>query len=594
MLYPNDNEIREVKDLSGIWSFRVDARGEGRVNRWHAEALRDVVPMPVPASYNDLTQEAAVRDHVGEVWYERTFYAAGAKGRRTVLYFGSATSSATAWVNGEEAARHEGGYLPFEADITRLLWPLGENRLTVAVDNTLSWATLPPGEVKRSEAPDRPGGPVRQEYFHDFFNYSGLDRPVKLYTTPTTYISDVTIGTDVEGTGGLVSYSVEVTGGRPAVRVSLLDEEGALAARSDGPRGVLKVANARLWIPGKPYLYAMLIETIGADSEVEDRYRLKVGIRTIVVTDSAFLINGVPFHFRGFGKHEDSDLRGKGLDNVVIVKDFNLLKWIGANSFRTSHYPYSDEIMDMADRQGIVVIDEAPAVGMHFFNENEKVFIENRVGNETLARHLKVVQELVARDKNHACVVMWSVANEAATYEQNAGPYFKAVVERVRALDASRPVTIVHANSSDALRSVVGDLFDVVCVNQYYGWYLETGHLELIEESLLRDLRRIRDRYRKPIIVTEFGAEAVAGLHQEPPVMFTEEYQCEFLQRYFRAFDQLDFVIGEHVWCFADFATKQELSRVTGNRKGVFTRQRNPKAAAHLLRKRWTAAAGGR
>jgi beta-glucuronidase len=587
MLYPNDNEIREVKDLCGIWSFRVDARGEGRANRWYAEALKDTVPMPVPASYNDLTQDAAVRDHVGEVWYERTFHAAAANGRRTVLHFGSATSSATAWVNGEEVVRHEGGYLPFEADVTRLLRPRQENRLTVAVDNTLSWATLPPGEVKRS-------GPVRQEYFHDFFNYSGLDRPVKLYTTPTTYISDVTIGTDVQGTSGLVSYSVEITGGKPSVRVSLLAGDGALAARSEGQQGMLRVPSAHLWMPGKPYLYTMLIETFGPDSLPEDCYRLRVGIRTVEVTTSAFLINGVPFHFRGFGKHEDCELRGKGQDNVVIVKDFNLLKWIGANSFRTSHYPYSDEIMDMADRQGIVVIDEAPAVGMHFFNESESVFTENRAGAATLARHLQVMQELVARDKNHACVVMWSVANEAATYEKNSGPYFRAVVERLRALDRTRPATIVHANSSDALRSVVGDLFDVVCVNQYYGWYLETGHLELIEESLLRDLRKIRERYGKPIIVTEFGAEAIAGLHQEPPVMFSEEYQCEFLQRYFRAFDQLDFVIGEHVWCFADFATKQELSRVSGNRKGVFTRQRNPKAAAHLLRNRWSAAAAER
>jgi len=592
MLYPYENEIREVKDLSGIWRFRADLRGEGRAGRWYAESLRDTVPMPVPASYNDLTQDPAIRDHVGEVWYERTFYAAAAMDRRTVLRFGSATHSATVWVNGEEAIRHGGGYLPFEADVTRLLRPGQENRLTVAVDNTLSWATLPPGEVKRTDLPGLPGGLVRQEYFHDFFNYAGLDRPAKLYTTPLVHISDVTVVTGVEGPDGLVSYAVEIAGGSPPVRVSLLGEDGAIAARSEGPRGDLRVPGARLWMPGEPYLYTLLIQTIGPNGKVEDCYRLPVGIRTVEATKDAFLINGVPFRFRGFGKHEDSDLRGKGQDDAVIVKDFSLLQWIGANSFRTSHYPYADEIMDMADRQGIVVIDEVPAVGMHFFQESERVFTDGRVGPATLERHLQAMRELVARDKNHACVVMWSVANEAATYEEQAGPYFRPVVECARALDPTRPVTIVHANSSDALRSVVGDLFDVVCVNEYHGWYLETGRLEQIEECLLRELKAIRERYGKPIVVTEFGAEAVAGLHQEPPVMFTEEFQVEFLKRYFRAFDQLDFVIGEHVWCFADFATKQELSRVTGNRKGVFTRQRQPKAAAHLLRERWTAAAG--
>ncbi len=171
MLSPSDNQVREVKDLSGIWRFKVDRRGEGRAERWYARALRDTIPMPVPASYNDLTQDAAIRDHVGEVWYERTFFTTvSMKDRRIVLYFGSAANAATAWVNGQEAVRHEGGFLPFEADITALVRPLQENRLTVAVDNTLHWATLPPGEVKRYDHPDLPGGQLRQEYFHNFFN----------------------------------------------------------------------------------------------------------------------------------------------------------------------------------------------------------------------------------------------------------------------------------------------------------------------------------------------------------------------------------------------------------------------------------------
>jgi beta-glucuronidase len=186
---------------------------------------------------------------------------------------------------------------------------------------------------------------------------------------------------------------------------------------------------------------------------------------------------------------------------------------------------------------------------------------------------------------------MWSVANEAATYEPSSGPYFRKVLERTRELDPTRPVTFVHANTPDALRSTVGDLADVVCVNQYHGWYRETSRLDLIEDRLRSDLLAIHERYpAKPVMVTEFGAEAIPGFHRDPAVMFTEEFQREFLEHYFRVFDDLEFIVGEHIWCFADFATKQELSRALGNRKGVFTRQRDPKAAAFLVRQRWSAA----
>ena len=588
MLYPQDNETREVKDLSGIWRFKLDPKAEGRRGRWWSRPLDQTIAMPVPSSYNDVTQDPALRSHVGDVWYETVFRVTPSlAGRRVVLRFGSACYSAKVWLNGKEAVEHAGGWLPFEAEVTGLLERDRDNRLTVVVNNVLDWTTLPPGEVKRLEDETRPEGYVTQEYFHDFFNYSGIHRPVKLYTTPSRFISDLTVRTDVQGDLGLVSYAVELSA--PAsVRTTLIDQAGTEVSRGQGAAGTLEVPGVRLWNSGMPYLYTLLVETLCADGRPEDCYRLPVGIRTIQVTRDAFLINGAPFHFRGFGKHEDADIRGKGLDNIIMAKDFSLLRWMGANSFRTSHYPYCEEIMDMADREGIVVIDEMPAVGMHFFTETEAVFRPGRVGEETLAHHLLAAQELIQRDRNHPCVVMWSIANEAATYEPASGPYFRRVAERTRELDSSRPVTIVHANSSDALRSTVGDLFEVVCVNEYHGWYLETSHLDLIPQRLRRELRQVRERYGKPILVTEFGAESIPGLHRDPPVMFTEEFQCEFLSRYFSVFDELPFVIGEHVWCFADFATKQELSRVTGNRKGVFTRQRDPKAAAHLLRRRWT------
>lgn len=586
MLYPRESETREVKDLSGLWNFKVDRLDEGFAKQWYAGPLKDTIIMPVPASYNDIVQDTSVRDHIGYVWYERKFIIPAVwKGKRVFLRVGSASHHATVWVNGVEAATHKGGFLPFEADISDLIEYGTENRVTVAVNNILDWTTLPPGEILEYNDTLHPQGYRVQDYFHDFFNYSGIHRPVRLYTTPVNHIKDITVNPGIDGRDGTLDYTVMPENDTGKVRVRLIDEDGAEVSLSEGKQGRLTVRDARLWEPGNAYLYTFVAEILDEDGVLQDVYRLPVGIRTVHVAGKEFLINGKPFYFKGFGKHEDVDTRGKGLDEVMNVKDFNLFKWIGANSFRTSHYPYSEEIMNLADRLGIVVIDECSAVGFNFFDEQKKVFTAGRVSEGTLAHHLQVLRELIRRDRNHPCVVMWSAANEAATYEEEAVPYFKAVVDEIRKLDSSRPVTIVESTAPE--KSLVAQLFDVVCYNRYYSWYRDCGHLEIIRHQLEHDLKTWYERFRKPVLMAEYGADSISGFHQEPAVMFTEEYQCELLEHYHVIFDGIDFIIGEHVWNFADFATKQGTIRVVGNKKGVFTRQRQPKAAAHLLRKRW-------
>jgi beta-glucuronidase len=248
--------------------------------------------------------------------------------------------------------------------------------------------------------------------------------------------------------------------------------------------------------------------------------------------------------------------------------------------------------MDLADRHGILIIDELPAVGMHFFTRERKVFTDQVLNDKSREHHIDTLRELIRRDKNHPCVVMWSLANEAATYEEGACAYFKPIIDEARKLDSSRPLTIAHCPLMD--ECLVANLVDVLCLNRYYAWYFDPGRLELIEEQLEQNLRDWYKRYNKPIIISEYGADTVAGLHQTPPTMFSEEFQVEFLKHYHNVFDRLDFVAGEHVWNFADFGTKEGITRVGGNLKGVFTRQRQPKMAAHLLRQRWTAKDAGK
>src|SRR3954471_22007265 len=239
MLRPQDGPTRERKNLNGLWRFRLDPADEGRAAGWQRGPLVDARDMPVPASYNDIPADATVRDHVGDAWYQTVVRVPrGWAGQRIVLRLAAATHRAVVWVDDVEVARHEGGYLPFEADVTDHVVAGQEVRVTVVVDNRLTWRSIPPGIVENG----------RQTYFHDFFNYAGLHRSVWLHCTPRTHVSDVTVVTGLDGALGTADYRVEVEGpGR--VRAVLLDAVGAEVARGSGATGVLTVDGVHPWQP---------------------------------------------------------------------------------------------------------------------------------------------------------------------------------------------------------------------------------------------------------------------------------------------------------------------------------------------------------
>ncbi|CAM5606272.1 beta-glucuronidase [Streptomyces canus] len=592
MLRPQDGPTRERRSLGGLWSFRLDAEGAGRAEGWWRSQLASAVDIPVPASYNDIFPDKTVRDHVGDVWYQTQVWVPDRwAGERTVLRFDAATHRAVAWVNDVEVARHEGGYTPFEADVTAHLRPGAENRVTVVVNNELTWESIPPGRVE-----ERADGRRVQHYFQDFFNYAGLHRPVWLYTTPPVHITDITVTTGLRDTTGLVAYRVDSTAQAEEceVRVSLRDASGAEVHAATGAEGTLRIEDVHPWAPGDGYLYELEATLWSASGDLVDSYRQSVGVRTVEVRGTEFLINGIPFYFKGFGKHEDAAVRGRAHDDTLMVHDFALLEWTGANSFRTSHYPYAEEVLDYADRQGVVVIDETAAVGLNLniaggvFGSGRKAstFSPDTVGESTQRTHLQAVRELVERDKNHPSVVLWSIANEPDNVQPEARDYFAPLAAEARRLDPSRPVAYVNALMGKPDQCVVTDLFDVVLLNRYYGWYFGPDDLATAETELEAELRQWA-AHDKPIVITEYGSDAYPGLRSVVPSPWTEEYQTELLDVYHRVFDRVDAVVGEQVWNFSDFATAPGVFRVDGNKKGVFTRERRPKSAAFSLRARW-------
>ena len=587
MLYPVMTKSRMLFDLSGIWAFRMeDEEGQGEREGWAGKPLPQPMTMAVPASYNDMKACAKLRDYHGVVYYQTTVRLVRTMlEERLVLRCGAVTHHAKVYLNGSLVMTHRGGFLPFEAEVSGFAKE-GDNLLTIAVDNRIDHSTLPVGEQKVTPA----GEKVNATNF-DFFNYAGINRPVKLYTTPQDFIADLTVTADVDFESGSAVLHYAITAlGEGEGRVAVYDEAGSLVGQGEGKTGDVTIEKVRLWQPMDAYLYEVRAY-FGMDE-----YILPYGIRTVRVDGTRFLINERPFYFKGYGKHEDTYPNGRGFNEAMNVKDLALLKWQGANSFRTSHYPYSEEMMRLCDREGIVVIDECPAVGLNlrmgggFFGATPGATFDPETGIKTGEHHQDVLRELAARDKNFACVVMWSIANEPDSNGEGAWEYFAPLFALMRELDPQhRPCTLVNCQMlTDAEMEVSLKLADVICLNRYYGWYYCSGDLESAEKELRAELEKWA-AYGKPIVFTEFGADTVAGFHDATPVMFTEEFQVDYYEMNTRVFDDFPAVQGEQVWNFADFATSQGVVRVQGNKKGLFTRDRKPKMAAHFMRRRWLA-----
>ena len=652
-LYPFESETRSTRDLSGVWKFQPDPSNEGESKGWQ-KGLAQARLIPVPCSWNEIFDD--VRNYTGAVWYQTEFRVDRTwSGQRIHLRFGAVAYRAKVWLNGTLLGEHEGAHLPFVFDVTQHAKPGTENVLVVLVENELRLERVP-------AVPDKTRVSMHTQHYpqttYDFFPYSGIHRPVWLFTTPDVHLHDVTVQTRIDGSTGKVSVALVASGGWSGrVRVSLTSAGGldagragqdgmplaatvqaagdaratagaqraagaqsaasaqstngeapnvrvqvtaaaqaAVISQADGQikdgRGTLSldVPNARLWSPQDPHLYRLTI-TLG-DGDARDVYSLKIGIRDIKVAGDRLLLNGAPVFLRGFGKHEDFALNGRGLNIPAIVRDFELMKWLGANSFRTSHYPYSEECMQLADEYGFLVIDETPAVSLVFSDPPAILEARQKSLRQTIA-------DLVERDKNHPCVIMWSVANEPLLkpfHTTNPEPkgaveagtqFFAPMFDLFRKLDNTRPVTLVSLQGGPMDWQAFGD---VICTNSYNGWYGISGELEEARKALEQDVAKLRARHPgKPIMYTEFGADAIAGTHAQPPVMWSEEYQADMIEMYIRTLERNAFIIGTHPWAFADFRTSQSIMRIGAlNQKGVFTRDRNPKLAALRLRELWS------
>ena len=624
ILRPQASESRSLQSLDGLWRLRIDAEGHGDAQRWWAAALQNTTVAPVPATLNDV---GGLDGYFGAVWYERDFFAAPggeSSGQGSLIYFESATANAQVWLNGQRLGAHRGVGLPFgwQVGAEQGLLAGRANRLTVRVDGQRTWQDLPPGASTTSKygRPMLLGGDAGY-----YYSTPGIDGSVWLGTVPAVHaVVDVNTRWD----GRRLQYNISCgTGGcGDSVQVTLEDEGGsgggaAVVASSTGAAGALEVVDPNLWWPigsphGQPFLYTLHIQT-GTNSTSAntvlthgsvDHHRLRVGLRTIAAVGRQIQINGKPVYLRGADHHIDGHLRGHGVDRVLHAMDLALMRKTNLNAFRVNSWALPETLLDLCDELGFLVQSEVPAIALRAGWDPEcsaDIFAPSGscANATTLANHKLAFNALYARDKNRPSVISFSLSNEPEDHGASAGAvaYFSSLVQSARSeMGADDRLLTIEGVSDAKFYQLVPT--DIVSVHSYPGWYDYCPLSEVtgeMEAFLAKWSTAFPD---KPLIVSEYGAGAIPGHHSVASLQFTEESQVAILKAShvaFERFRQNASLAGEHVHAWSDFqqtgATVAQTGGARGmlldidglNFKGLFSRNREPKAAAALLRSRY-------
>ncbi|MFC3039189.1 beta-glucuronidase [Virgibacillus xinjiangensis] len=591
LAYATYTKTRKAMDINGMWRFRLDKNSEGRQKNW-MNGIPKADLIPVPSSFNDLFTDKESREFTGSIWYETDIYVPQEwKGLDISLRFSSVTSKATVFVNGIKVKEHHGGYTPFHAPVDTVIDFDRKNKIVVEVSNLLDDITLPRGETATKK-----DGTRLAKSDVDFYHYAGIQRSVKLIAMPKERVTDFSVRFDLEGKDAAVSYQAE-TNGKSEVRLEVYDENDNFVAETIGKNNKLTVKDVQLWKPLKPYLYTFIVKICDGE-HVIDMHREKIGIRTVEVKGQQLFINNEPVYLKGFYKWEDSELHGAGVNPAILKRDVELMKWAGANVISTADFPHSEELYELADREGFLLIDTLPASGlknskpsfhqmMMGIKEDGPFFARDVIQEEMKVHHRAVMEEVIQRDKNHACVIAWNLMTEPDATDEHITNYAKDIFDYAHELDPQkRPRTALLPMNTKMEDSKINDLCDIISLHRKDGWD-EMGGYELSDaETEMKETLASWEAIGKPVFITSEAAESVSGEWKLPSVQWSEPYQVESLEMQQQMLEELPFIIGEQVH-FADIQAKEGLTAIDTHRSGVFTRNRQPKMAAYLVRERW-------
>jgi len=504
--------------------------------------------LAVPGDWNMQRPEFYLYE--GTIWYKREFSFAARPGRRQFLWFGAANYRAIAFLNGHQVGEHEGGFTPFQFEVTGKLKDSG-NALIVMVDDTRHADAVP-------------------QTMTDWWNYGGLTRDVRLLDVPETFIEDYSVQLD-KGSADRIAAWVRVNGPQKGQAVTVrIPEAGVSVRATPGADGMARLAipvKLDLWSPERPKLYDVALES------PTDTVRDRIGFRTVATSGQRILINGKPVFLRGASIHSEAPFRTGRVFSEAEAR--TLLSWakeLGCNFVRLAHYPHDENMVRVADEMGLLLWTEVPVYWA--------IQWENPVVYANAERQLS---EMIVRDKNRASIIVWSVANETPQGDARL-KFLSQLAAKARELDPTRLVTAAtltheptpgHYTADDPL----GKSLDVLGCNEYIGWY--DGAPEKLDGVSWET------PYDKPVVFSEFGAEALAGNHGGEDAAWTEENMAMIYRRQVAMFKRVPFLQGTIAWILMDFRSPRR--KVPGiqddfNRKGLISPRGDKKLAFYVLR----------
>jgi len=540
---------------SGYYDYRKNPNPNGffknaTVDNWNQfkeYGFEDAPVLQVPGDWN--TQEAKLYYYEGTIWYKKSFTYSG-NSPRQFLYFGAVNYEAKVYLNGQKIGEHEGGYTPFNIEVTKLI-KQGENTLILKVDNK-----------RRTDG-------VPTDNF-DWWNYGGITRDVMLVETPSTFIRDYKVQLK-KGSKSQLQIDIKIDGvnlqQNVKVEIPELKFSKSVITGNNGEVVFEQTVLPTLWSPTNPKLYRVIITT--ETDKVED----EIGFRTIETSGNKILLNGSPIFLKGICLHEEAPIRtGRAFSLADSKNLLDMAQQLGCNFLRLAHYPHNEYMVREAERRGILLWSEIPVYWTIDF-ENPG----------TLLNATNQLSEMISRDKNRAAIVFWSVANETPLGEARS-KFITSLVKAAKLFDNTRLVSMALERSqiNDSIQTISDDMMDqveVVSFNEYLGWYQGTWELPLKVKWVFKN--------DKPIIISEFGGEASFGLHGAANQRWTEEYQEELYKNTCSMLDKIPNLAGTTPWILMDFrSSKRLLPKIQDdfNRKGLFSDRGEPKKAMFILK----------
>ena len=581
-----DIDHRPATSLDGDWHTIIDPYADGLYNFHHeilahgyfdnpqqpASPAQDHGPveinfsrMPtlkVPGDWN--TQRPTLFYYEGIVWYQRDFQFTPKPNTRTFIHFGAVNYQSFVWINGQKICEHEGGFTPFDCDATAAI-KAGNNFVVVAADNTRKADNVPTLQT-------------------DWWNYGGLTRDVSLVEVPQQYIDDYDLHLN-RTNHDLIEGYVHVQGAPAgtAVTVAIPELHATTQATLDANSRAaisLPIKSLSLWSPENPKLYK--VELASGPDKLED----DMGFRTIEVQGTQILLNGQPIFLRGVSVHAEAPYR---TGRAITQQDMDILlgwvKELNGNFARLAHYPHDQRMTRTADRLGILIWSEIPDYWALQW-EDPAVLVKSK----------QQLNEMIRRDRDKASIILWSVANETPNTPART-QYLTTMANLARQLDPTRLVTAAllvrtektAAGSNKIVDDPLGAALDVVGTNEYIGWYEQKPDGA---DTTTWDIR-----YQKPLIMSEFGGDAVAGLHGAPDQRWTEEYQADIYKHQIPMFNKIPQLRGITPWVLMDFRSPRRTLpgfQDNFNRKGLISDQGQKKQAFTILQNAYKANAIGK